>query len=709
MLDLDNYIDGKDYGGVQTLYVQAYRKNGSIQNIIDLVTIPFTMGNSLADLAQVVGDQVFINDGKVIAGSIATEAVTAGTIAAGAVTAYEIDANAIEAKHISTGAIETKHISGDAQNGLILSAINSINIHNNNLLRDSKGPFVLSAGTDNQYYKEFSFTSTSGDQYVFSADVTVNSGAVNKITFELRYKKDNGMIYSTQTKSIPSDKRIIFQFTDESANYEGNASLVGIRVYAGQKGQTSGKVITLKKVQLEKGNVATGWSPHPDDPASALETSYISIQTDKINIATGGTISLASGSAIHLATGGTITMDSKNFSVDADGNVSVKGVIEAESGKIGNWNIADGALTNGNATIGSDGSLNINDKFKVSKEGVLEATGANISGTISATEGTIGNWSISSGSLTSGKTTLNSDGGIDVNGNFIVDESGNVYLNKVYVESSEGVYSNRSLSDYPLWAIGDNYQARVTGFSSTQADDGTVTLTLKTKGKEYEVNFKKATGLKGYWNGARYTAELSTDKDATDKVSTLITVSPTTTFISGMNVYADVYADGTRITSGPVDATELYMTGRRQAANTLAIKKDKENYTYGDTVTVTATVSGDGEPGGDNYNGYEKSTTITIPKNNYNDGYNAAVDGITMGEGVWTARNIKQVSTYVDGALVKYLLVDATERYDAGYDAGKASVTPGTLRFSEGTRTSESVYVNVTCTCGAKGGYLAEV
>lgn len=50
---------------------------------------------------------------------------------------------------------------------------------------------------------------------------------------------------------------------------------------------------------------------------------------------------------VHIFTGGAFTVDSGNFSIDKNGNVSVKGTVTAEDGLIGGWKIAPGSLQSG--------------------------------------------------------------------------------------------------------------------------------------------------------------------------------------------------------------------------------------------------------------------------------------------------------------------------------------------------------------------------
>lgn len=106
--------------------------------------------------------------------------------------------------------------------------------------------------------------------------------------------------------------------------------------------------------------------------------------------------------------------------LDASGNASFTGSITAASGTVGGWTIGASTLTGGNATLNSTGKLTLgtsNDvinidaadatyrlaighatyasaPFRVTKAGVLTATGATITGTVTATAGAIGGFDI---------------------------------------------------------------------------------------------------------------------------------------------------------------------------------------------------------------------------------------------------------------------------------------------------------------------------
>lgn len=68
-----------------------------------------------------------------------------------------------------------------------------------------------------------------------------------------------------------------------------------------------------------------------------------------------------------------------------------------------------------NGSSNTDLAINVNNKFTVDYAGNMTAMGADITGRITATSGSIGDWTIENGEITNGKTTLGSDGNIETN------------------------------------------------------------------------------------------------------------------------------------------------------------------------------------------------------------------------------------------------------------------------------------------------------
>lgn len=147
------------------------------------------------------------------------------------------------------------------------------------------------------------------------------------------------------------------------------------------------------------------------------------------------------------------------FFLDAQtGNAYFRGTIQAAAGDIGGWNIQPGKLYSGSGNTfvgiststkedGADstyafwaGNSNpVSAPFSVTHTGKLKATGVEINGKITATEGKIGNWTISGGSISNGTTSLNADGSFK-SGNFRVDAAGNVFANNL--SANGGTFSN---------------------------------------------------------------------------------------------------------------------------------------------------------------------------------------------------------------------------------------------------------------------------
>ena len=103
-------------------------------------------------------------------------------------------------------------------------------------------------------------------------------------------------------------------------------------------------------------------------------------------------------------------------------NAVLRGNVTANAGSIGGWTINASSITAGSAALYSNGSLIVgnttiasngqitNGGYTLSATGALTATGANISGIITSTSGTIGGWTINSTSISGGNTILYSNG-----------------------------------------------------------------------------------------------------------------------------------------------------------------------------------------------------------------------------------------------------------------------------------------------------------
>ena len=132
--------------------------------------------------------------------------------------------------------------------------------------------------------------------------------------------------------------------------------------------------------------------------------------------APSGSIYSGNGMSIVLDNQGSII--SKQFVIDSSGNAFFKGALSAATGTFsGALSGATLTATDGTntLTIGSTGAIsNSSGKFSVSTAGILNASGVTINGSITASGGSIGGWLIAPTSISSGGTSINSDGTIQI-------------------------------------------------------------------------------------------------------------------------------------------------------------------------------------------------------------------------------------------------------------------------------------------------------
>lgn len=112
------------------------------------------------------------------------------------------------------------------------------------------------------------------------------------------------------------------------------------------------------------------------------------------------------------------------FDADGNGNLIISGTITAAAGDIGDWSIVDGYLVNKTSnpftTVGLAAPIAVDDiaiwsgnsfesrnlaPFRLTTDGKLTASLATINGTITATNGAIGNWLINSSEINYGALT----------------------------------------------------------------------------------------------------------------------------------------------------------------------------------------------------------------------------------------------------------------------------------------------------------------
>ena len=125
-------------------------------------------------------------------------------------------------------------------------------------------------------------------------------------------------------------------------------------------------------VQLEKGTMATDWSPAPSDPASGVKTSYIDIATDHIDISTGGNITMGAGALMKLLAA-VVQIDASDAS---NSYINFGNAFNVSKGADGNFALTinsptDNAIMVNNKPVWHKGNILVQQNQPASGSGVL--------------------------------------------------------------------------------------------------------------------------------------------------------------------------------------------------------------------------------------------------------------------------------------------------------------------------------------------------
>lgn len=293
---------------------------------------------------------------------------------------------------------------------------------------------------------------------------------------------ENGSIGNyDSSKPLPTDAKGYFCVNKEGLMVAQNAVVYGT-IYA-QSGSFTGDVVA-NNLTLGSG-VTIPYKNLSDSPDLGIYISkdgeigtissdltapdgakgYFKVSTNGLLIAENayisGTIYAQNGTfagELKAATGtfsGKLSAATGSFT----GEITADKLIANTAGTIAGWTITSDALsknqgynTSGGAYFGISG-LSVSDKFVVSSDGVLNATGATISGDITASSGKIGGYKIENGRLynhmygTAGSSSLGYSCGFSVNGgtdhtlwagneNFYVNMDGSMHCSNADITGS---------------------------------------------------------------------------------------------------------------------------------------------------------------------------------------------------------------------------------------------------------------------------------
>jgi hypothetical protein len=335
--------------------------------------------------------------------------ITSDKIHTGSITTDKIQANSITSNKIATGAISI----GSLDSGLksSIDSINNLSVGGRNI---SLGTSIMTIGTGgytkSQWRKfstgdlestnitdfsgifngvKLSITNASSQVGVVQDNVPLKKGTQYVVSFWARCVSGDSCVIATQCYSRSGDADTTSLFTVASdwtriVKVAGNKPLSDNNFTAPLivlRPANVGTSVEICGIKLEKGTIATDWTPAPEDTTNQIldnsianwcynnNKTYIdgakiytgtitadaiaakAIKSNKIDVDTLDAISAnlgtikagiiqsngykkdTKGMRISLNDG---TLDSKNFSIDAEGNVSVSGTIYATSGTLSN-------------------------------------------------------------------------------------------------------------------------------------------------------------------------------------------------------------------------------------------------------------------------------------------------------------------------------------------------------------------------------------
>lgn len=163
-------------------------------------------------------------------------------------------------------ATEAKKIADEAN-----SRLDNLQVGGRNLIRNSKEQTL--AGASNYAYKRFTPTVhiKPNTDYVFSVDKTELTKG-NASQFSIVFADVSGssaVILSDYTKVPISDERqsVVIRANDKVTSGDKTQLLI----YSGLWGAANGNTLVWHNIKLEEGNMATDWSPAPEDLEAAAQ------------------------------------------------------------------------------------------------------------------------------------------------------------------------------------------------------------------------------------------------------------------------------------------------------------------------------------------------------------------------------------------------------------------------------------------------------
>jgi hypothetical protein len=235
----------------------------------------------------------------------------------------------------------------------------------------------------------------------------------SNVELEHRVNANNSLVFASIYKSITSTEAKVASVAEwQSANAATIAKIeqtasdnkAKIELVVGQNGIVNESGAVQGSIVIEAINGATTAKISAD--RLDIDGKELNIKVNATNITGVFTVTSAAGNEIFSA--GEKAVRLGGWTVDHN---SIRAGTLGAAGSM--WLCRGG--TNTSATIGMSGNINgwsiaVADKFGVTKDGVLYGKEVNLSGVIEATSGKIGGWSIADGGLKTDKSYLMPDG-----------------------------------------------------------------------------------------------------------------------------------------------------------------------------------------------------------------------------------------------------------------------------------------------------------
>ena len=216
--------------------------------------------------------------------------------------------------------------------------------------------------------------------------------------------------------------------------------------------------VYVKKIKLEKGNVATDWTPAPED------------QVNKGDVVNQTNAELERDGTVLRLKGEHVTVDAKNFTLDEEGNAAFSGDISGATGTFAG-NVAAKSVTiestdttdagkNAHMSVSSDGFNLITNSVTDSGASHTYFTQNNVSADQNGV-----NIEVADKAIVNGRTVTNAKNAVRITplGTDISSDSINLNsASKVNVTAPEGFYVNGIKQCLYNWVNADTYDAKST-------------------------------------------------------------------------------------------------------------------------------------------------------------------------------------------------------------------------------------------------------